>query len=497
MKDQNQFEKEDLAGAGKSDIDNQTADITPILRGVVRMGMLVLFVLVTIIVGLLAYQQTMDFFVSYDVTDLKGFAIRPSATLDPATPEPGVTPPPTAEATRPVIEGPDALPWDGASPVTILVMGVDFGDWSKDRGGPSRTDTMILVTVDPLSNSAGMLNIPRDLWVQIPGYYYAKLNTAYFLGEANNLPGGGPGLAIRTVEELIGVPINFFAQIDFYAFEKFIDTIGGIDVDVPEKIAIDPLGKDNNVTLEPGAQTLNGALALAYARARYTAGDDFDRAVRQQQVIFAIREKVLDPRHLPELLAKAPQIYQDLSNGIHTNMSFEQAMQLALLVKDIPLDQYRKAVISPPDGVLFSKSPDGSQDILIPVPEAIRRLRDFVFSGESAFKPALTSSDLMQVVQQEGARIKVVNATATEGLASRTQAYLISQGINVVEVGNLNELLIDNLLIDYTGNPYTLSYLHDLFQINRFSVIQRYDPNSPVDIEVRLGAAWANTNPMP
>jgi LCP family protein required for cell wall assembly len=473
-------------------------DFMPVLGIVLRLSLVVLFMMVAVILSLLAYRQALNFFVTYDVTNMQGFAIRPSATPDRSTPEPGVTPQPTSEGSTPrVIEGPDALPWDGASPVTILVMGVDYGDWSKDRDGPSRTDTMILVTVDPLSNSAGMLNIPRDLWVQIPGYTYAKLNTAYFLGEVNKLPGGGPGLAIKTVEELIGVPINFYAQIDFYAFEKFINTIGGIKVDVPEAILIDPLGPFNDVTLEPGVNELNGPLALAYARARYTEGGDFDRASRQQQVIFAIREKVLDPLHLPELLAKAPQIYQDLASGIHTNMTFEQAMQLALLVKDIPLDKIRKAVIAPPDGVLFSKTPDGSQDILIPVPETIRRLRDYVFSGESAFKPALTNSNLMDVVVQEAARVKVVNATSTGGLASRTQEYLILQGVNVIETGNLSDLLIDTIIIDYTGNPYTLSYLSQLFQVNRFSVIQRYDPNSPVDVEVRLGAAWANANPMP
>jgi LCP family protein required for cell wall assembly len=480
---------------------DHTGDLTPTLQLVLRSSLVVLFALVAVIVGLIIYRQSLNFFLSYDVTDLQGFAILPSATPDPSTPEPGETPAPTNAPTDPgsgaPIGGPEALPWDGASPVTILVMGVDYGDWSKDRTGPSRTDTMILFTVDPLSNSIGMLNIPRDLWVQIPGYYYAKLNTAYYLGELHKLPDGGPGLAIRTVEELIGVPINFYAQIDFYSFEKFIDTIGGIEVEVPAEVSIDPLGPLNNVTLQPGLHSLDGALALAYARARYTEGGDFDRADRQQQVILAIRKKVLDPQYLPDLIAKAPQIYQDLSSGIHTNMTFEQAMQLALLVKDIPLDQIRRAVIAPPDGVLFSKSPDGTQDILIPVPENIRRLRDYVFSGESAFKPALSETSLIEVVQREAARIKVVNATATEKLATRTQEYLITQGVNVIEIGNSPELLVDTLLIDYTGNPYTLSYLRELFQVNRFSVIQRYDPNSPVDIEIVLGAAWVNTNPMP
>jgi LCP family protein required for cell wall assembly len=131
-------------------------------------------------------------------------------------------------------------------------MGLDYGDWSADREGPSRTDTMILFTVDPLSKTAGMLNIPRDLWVNIPGFGYDKINTAFFLGEANKLPEGGPGLAIKTVEQLLGVPINYYAQIDFQAFETFIDKIDGVEIDVPYEMKIDPIGKYNTITLEPG-----------------------------------------------------------------------------------------------------------------------------------------------------------------------------------------------------------------------------------------------------
>jgi LCP family protein required for cell wall assembly len=88
-----------------------------------------------------------------------------------------------------------------------------------------------------------------------------------------------------TVEELLGVPIDYYAQIDFSAFVRFIDEIGGVKIDVPEKIVVDPLGDNNSKTLKPGRQTLPGDLALAYARARKTEGGDFDRAQRQQQVI--------------------------------------------------------------------------------------------------------------------------------------------------------------------------------------------------------------------
>ena len=121
--------------------------------------------------------------------------------------------------------GPTPQPWDGSSRVTVLVMGLDFDD-TEARKVP-RTDSMMLVSMDPQSRTAGILSIPRDTWVNIPGFDYGKINTAYFFGEAYQLPGGGAGLAVQTTQDFIGVPINYYAQIDFDAFVQFIDEIGG------------------------------------------------------------------------------------------------------------------------------------------------------------------------------------------------------------------------------------------------------------------------------
>jgi LCP family protein required for cell wall assembly len=201
-----------------------------------------------------------------------------------STPLPGETPLPVVLEATPV-------PWNGSDRITILVMGLDLRDWEEDSGAP-RSDTMMLVTVDPITHTAGMLSIPRDLWVEIPGFEHNRINTAYFLGESYKLPGGGPELALKTVENLIGVPVPYYAVIYFYAAEDIIDEIGGVDVLVTERIKISPIGR-MSIWLEPKAHHLNGSQALAYARARKTEGGDFDRAQRQQQVILAIRDRVL------------------------------------------------------------------------------------------------------------------------------------------------------------------------------------------------------------
>jgi LCP family protein required for cell wall assembly len=456
----------------------------------------VLFTILTVVVAFFAFRQARAFFAAYDVTEMQGIALSKTAT--PAMDEQGqplpTQDPALAPQERPVIEGPAAQPWDGASPVTVLVMGLDYGDWSADREGPSRTDTMILLTMDPLTMTAGVLNIPRDLWVNIPGFGYGKINTAYYLGEANQLPGGGPGLAIKAVEGLLGVPINYYAQVDFYAFVKFIDIIDGILVNVEQEIKIDPIGSGNTIILTPGQHRLYGPEALAYARARYTDGGDFDRARRQQEVLLEIRRRVFKPEVFPTLLTRAPEIYQELSGGIHTNMSFDEAIQLGLVAKDITKEAIRLASIAPPDQVLFAKSPDGTQDILKPISDKIRETRDYIFGA--AIQPA-AQGESVELMRAEAARISVLNGTWVEGLASSTQQYLAAQGANVIQAANAGDSPQYCVVYDYTGNPYTVQYLVDLMGIPPSNIYSSYNPASEVDVEIVLGASWANANPLP
>ncbi len=378
--------------------------------------------------------------------------------------------------------------------MTVLVMGLDYRDWEAGDG-PPRTDTMILLTIDPLTKTAGMLNIPRDLWVNIPGFDYGRINTAYPLGIAYNVPGGGPQQAMDTVESLLGVPIDYYAIIDFGAFENFIDELGGINVKVDNEISVDPIGKGNTVVLKPNNYLLDGPTALAYARARHTDGGDFDRAQRQQQVILAIRDRIVELGPT-QVASKIPAMYNELAAGIHTNLSLNDAIKLGWLALDIPLDTVQRGSIAPPNAVGFAKSPDGAQDILVPVPDQIRLIRDQVFASSNMASPGLTSGDARANMEAEGAKIVVANGTYTEGLAQETQTYLQSQGANVVATQN-SEYNTYTQIIDYTGNPYTDKYLVDLMKISPYSISLQYDPNSQVDVLVILGDDWAGNNPMP
>jgi LCP family protein required for cell wall assembly len=391
----------------------------------------------------------------------------------------------------PAADLPTPEPWDGVSRVNILVMGLDYRDW--EAGETPRTDTMILLTFDPLNKTAGMISIPRDLWVNIPGFDYGKINTAYYLGEVYNLPGGGAGLAAKTVEDLLGVPVQYYAQVDFQAFVDFIDHIDGVKLTFEEEIKIDPRGQGNTEVLEPGVYVLPGELALAYARTRAGEGGDFDRASRQQILIMAIRDRILDFNMMPRLVANASLIYSDLAAGINTNMSLNQAIKLAWSAIDVDRDKISQVVISN-EYVTLGKSSD-NLDILRPVPDKIRLLRDEVF-GEGAALGPVAEGALIELVAQEGARVSVRNGSYQPGMAATTADWLREQGVNVVEETS-TEYNVYNQIYIYNGKPYALRWLAETMQVTSNNIFNYYDPDATLDIVVVLGDVWVSNNPMP
>lgn len=388
---------------------------------------------------------------------------------------------------------PTLTAWDGVGRVTILLLGLDYRDWASGTDY-SRSDTMILLTLDPLARTAGILSIPRDLWVSIPQFKHGKINTAYYLGDAYKLPGGGAGLAVETVEQLLGVPINYYAQIDFAAFVEFIDEIGGVKIDVDEPITIDLLGGGaaTKKRLKAGVQVLPGEWALAYARARYTEGGDFDRARRQQQVILGIRNQILSFELLPKLIGKADILFEKLSSGIHTNLSLDEAIKLAVFASQIQEEHIKQGVIGK-ESVIFGTSPDGLS-ILIPVIDKVHVLRDDIFTTSGALSPQ-TPGDSQEKMVAENGRVMIINSSTDPNLGERTSAYLESLGVTVVGVRSEGASTLSGLT-NYTGKPYTMNYLVELMNIQPMRIELELDVETPYDIELILGNDWARTNPM-
>jgi polyisoprenyl-teichoic acid--peptidoglycan teichoic acid transferase len=237
---------------------------------------------------------------------------------------------------------------------------------------------------------------------------------------------------------------------------------------------------------------------LGYARNRYTEGGDFDRAKRQQEVILAIRQQILQFNMLPTLIAKSPELYKEVQSGVSTNLTLQQAIQLAWLMQQIPEANIHKEVIGPPTDIEFGQSADG-QAIDIPVPDQIRLKRDAIFATGGPVGPAATASSAgnsNDPVVQEAAKVVIKNGSSNEDLAAKTADYLRSKGVNVVEQGNADQAYTQSTVIDYSGKPYTVKLLTDMLGIDNSRVLSRYDPNAKVDVEVILGSTFAKNNPL-
>ena len=419
----------------------------------------------------------------------------PTITNEEGTPVPGPEVLPT-----PVVIPESNLPppWDGASRITILIIGLDARDVNEKA---PRSDTMILLTIDPLTKTAGMLSIPRDMLVNIPGSGYSRINTAYSSGEGSKLPGGGPELARKTVEQFIGVPVNYYAQVDFNTFVKFIDRIGGIDIYNDEELRLDPVGggKDKVKLTCCGMRHLNGVASLAYVRYRKGGEGDVSRAVRQQKLIFALRDKVLDPGNLPSLIGQANDFYNEFSSGIRTNMSLETAVQLTVLAKDIPVTSIKQGVIDY-SMVTLDNVTLGGQDasIMKPMPDKIRILRDEIFTSSGALSPLAPQNDLTALMRTDTARVRILNGSFSPGLETNTGNYFIGQGMAVTEIGTADRTYDRTVVVLFAPKLYTLKYLQAVFGITQNALIQvKPDPTATVDVEVRLGNDWANNNQMP
>lgn len=463
--------------------------------------LLAVFLVLAIVGGLVTYNFARGFFMETSIINMDDTLPVLSASSEkpteaaPANPgDPQVTATTGAAALSPMdtsSSGVEIPHWNGTDRVTLLLMGLDYRDWSEGVDVP-RTDSMILLTIDPLNKTAGMLSIPRDMWVNIPGFGYHRINTAYPLGEGSKLPGGGAGLAMKTVEQFIGVPVDYAALVDFNALVKFIDTLGGLDMHIKEEITVDPVGKGNTKKLEVGVQTLDGATVLAYARMRYTKDGDFDRSKRQQEVIMAMRDQIVTFNQLPMLVSKAPQLYKDLSSGIRTNLTLDQVIQLAWLGTQVDPANIKRGVFDPHKDINYvtANTQDGKQEVLVPVPDRIRLLRDQVFVSGSQYGPSADSGSSADLMKAEAARVIIKNGTSQAGVAAKASEVLRGQGLNIVSEANADQQYSNTTIVDYTGNPYTIKFLIETLKIPQARIVNKLDPNSPVDLEINVGGDW-------
>ncbi len=379
-------------------------------------------------------------------------------------------------------------PWEGTERINVLLLGIDT---RCEDEGPTRTDSMILMSIDPVDKTASGLSLPRDLWVEIPAFGPDRINKANYLGELNEYPSGGTGLAMETVENFLGVRVDHYLAVNFEAFRDFINLIDGIQVEVPETIN-DPTYPDECYGYDPffmreGLQSLNGPLALKYARTRVTDGGDIDRAERQQAVILAVRQKLLDVNMIPKLIARAPLLYKSFQKNVKTSFTETEVIQLGLLVQEIERSDIKMGVID--YNYVNPQVTFDNQYVLLPNYNYIAELRAELFPPIAA--PPQRIDDLPDLVLEEGARVAVWNGTQTFGLAAQTQTYLEEIGINVVEVDNAESAAYPTTeVIDYGRHEYTTLFLTQAMDLPPLNVKSGSTPEGDFDVLVILGYGW-------
>jgi len=388
---------------------------------------------------------------------------------------------------QPVSRNSQAASTQSLGRTTVLVMGVD----ARPGAQALRTDSIIVITINPQMGSAGIMSIPRDLVMRAPVLNrIVKINTLYGLGEINRFPGGGAGYLRDSVSELIGYPVDYYVKVNFEGFKQVVDLIGGIDIDVPKEIyddqyPNDTYGYEPPVHFLPGLQHMDGDTALKYARTRH-ADNDYLRAARQQQVIIAIKEKITQQGQMAALLPRLPGLAIAMANTVQTDMPVDKAIALARQLDKVDLRNTARVVIDQKMGTVTTDDPTWGY-ILTPDMNKLRAAAAAVFADATGVPSPEEAT--RQAIQVEAARVMVLNGTSEKGLAAKTQATLITNGFNVVTVGNADRVdYTDTWLVTYgDAAPATVEALVRWFQIPP-DHIRSEPPSDQVDVTVIVGS---------
>jgi LCP family protein required for cell wall assembly len=324
-----------------------------------------------------------------------------------------------------------------------------------------------------------MLSIPRDLYVPLPNSSAMnRINTA--------IAYGGPAYAMRTVEYNFGIAIQHYVRVNFTAVTTVVDLVGGIDVNVDQDID-DPTYPDMNYGYDPfviskGLHHMDGATALKYARTRHQTSD-FTRMRRQQQIIMALRDRVLSTDAIGRLLPNAPQILSTLSSSIVTDLGPSDIVQLVMLAKDLPPDNITRVTVDETAAQPWT-TPGGAQ-ILLPNRNRISQLTAQLYREPV---PTLAVAEGVSATE----RIAIQNASPDRAVAINAQTYLSRLGYRVVDVRNTAQDYTTSVIYDYHGAGAFTQHLATALGLPA-SVITMTLPAAPlnqVDVLVILGGDY-------
>lgn len=387
-------------------------------------------ILLALVVGLSGYMGMKFYFAHQDIFDRSGNgALALRNNLDPSE-----------------------LNGEGDGRVNILLIGIG----GEGHPGGELADTIIIASIDPFAKEVAMLSIPRDMYVDIPGYWSTRINAAHSIGEDEGFkeegyPDGGPGLLQKTLEETLDIPIHYYVRVDFTGFKEAVDAVDGVvlDVDIP---VYDPTFAWEWRALDVGVgeQYFDGERALFYARSRKTSpGGDFDRSDRQRALLVALKDKVFSLGTFANPL-KIGNLIDAAGNGVKTNLSISEILRLYEIAGEVSEDKVVSVGLdNGPDGYLMGQNIGGAA-VLVPVGGDYSKIQQFV---RSIFVDGF--------IKNEAATVEVFNGTTIEGLATNYATELDTYGYDIVNIANTTAKdYTTTVFVDLTNNkPYTKRYL--------------------------------------
>jgi LCP family protein required for cell wall assembly len=427
----------------------------------------------------------------------------PTETSIPtATPKPSLTASPTARdvtdptlsvfyltpENTPVTAVPSAVPRikQEDDVKNILLIGSD----KADSNGGYRSDTMIIVSVNKTANTATMLSIPRDLYVFIPKAKRVMGRINSVINVALGSPDGPVPLLEQTILYNLGIPIHYYARVDFDSFRNIVNTLGGVDIPVTcsyqdwrlKDPSLDPQVEENweLYTLDAGIQHLDGDTALWYARGRQVgrlgSGSDFDRHRRQQEVLRAMFHRAREQNLLPQI----PALYQQFIDSVETDMTLGDILQFAQLGLALDELNIRSYSIRAPY-VTGWVTPNDSAQVLLPVPDEFQKYIQRVMTAGGSNR-----------ISQTPYSVEIWNGTNWDQ-ADDLAAYRLSLDGLRVSIGSPDRTdYTTTTIIDYTtsskGSP--IADLKKQLHVSDANVVAQPDANSPVQFRVILGADY-------
>ncbi len=431
-------------------------------------------------------------FIGEDITD--ECDVTPSGSPGPSgTPDPSADPvaSPTPEPSPIGTQVPDVTipPWDGKTRLNILLIGAD------EQEGGHNTDTLIVVSIDPVTKQVAMFSLPRDtINVPIPpgparnvwGRAYANKINAFFVNNrkrgdlwAGNDRTRGYNALKSVLGELYDLDIRYFVEVNFDGFRNVVDAVGGVTVNVQMPVVDDRFpgstGRAQRLYIPSGIQHMDGEQALRYARSRNTSSD-FDRGARQQRLLLSLRAQA-DPQNL---IPRLPELIDALKSAIRTDVPLDQIDELLGLASEVDTANIRSFVFAPP---LYQ------QEVLTgywtePYVDKIRAAVAAAFSGDPA------DQALRESLAEEAANVWVLNGTSEAARGARLASYLEYVGFIASAPRQKPEGAVPakTTIVAYNGidtrAPTTIAVLEQAFGV---TVKTAADPKIRTDIVITIG----------